>query len=192
MKKLFIILLVTIGTIFTINAQTKYGVQAGVNLANFTGDNEGSDMKVGFSVGFFAEFELADALIFQPAVLYSTQGAKWSEGSFKAEHKFDYINVPLMLKYKIAEKFYLEAGPQIGFLTSAKGESNYPGEMDEDLKDFVKSTDFSLNLGASFDLMDNIFVGARYTFGLSNINDDPDWDADIKNANILLSLGYRF
>lgn len=192
MKKLLLIIVVTFVTVFTINAQTMFGAQAGVNIANFTGDSENSDAKIGFSIGFFADFDLADALIFQPAVLYSTQGAKWSEGDYKAKHKFDYINIPLMLKYEVVEKFYLEAGPQIGFLVSAEGESNFPGESNEDLKDYVKSVDFSLNVGASYDLIDNLFIGARYSFGLNNINDDSTWDATIKNSNILLSLGYRF
>ncbi|RZJ55928.1 MAG: PorT family protein, partial [Flavobacterium sp.] len=33
-----------------------------------------------------------------------------------------YLNVPIMAKYYVIEKLSLEAGPQIGFLLSAKNQ----------------------------------------------------------------------
>ena len=98
-----------------------------------------------------------------------------------------------MFKFKAAEKFYLEAGPQIGFLTTAKSKMTFDGETEEaNFKDETKSTDFALNFGLSFDLMDKLSLGARYSLGLINIIDDQEEDEDIKNRVISISVAYRF
>ena len=60
----------------------------------------------------------------------------------------------------------------------------------EDIKDFYKSTDFALNLGAGYDVTENINVGLRYSFGLSNISDVDG--TDVGTSNLSLGLGYKF
>ena len=102
-----------------------------------------------------------------------------------------------MFRYAIFNKFGLEVGPQIGFLLSANSEikETFNGESetsDQDFKDSVKSIDFGLNFGASYDVSENIIIGARYNLGLSNINNE-DGDANkINNTVFSFSLGYRF
>ncbi|RZJ50008.1 MAG: PorT family protein, partial [Flavobacterium sp.] len=97
-----------------------------------------------------------------------------------------YLNVPIMAKYYVIEKLSLEAGPQIGFLLSAKNQV-------DDLKDSFKSVDFGLNLGASYDITEHFFAGVRYNIGLSNIADVPD-ESDYKTNNsvVSVSVGYKF
>ena len=90
-----------------------------------------------------------------------------------------------MAKYYVAKSFSLEAGPQIGFLTSAKIE-------DEDVKDFVSSTDFSFNFGAGYDFTENLSAGLRYNLGLTNVWDFDGSEDSIKNGVFSVSLGYKF
>ena len=90
-----------------------------------------------------------------------------------------------MAKFYVAKSFSLEAGPQIGFLLSAKAEG-------EDFKDYVSSTDFGFNLGAGYDFTENLSAGLRYNFGLTNINDFPNDDSTVKNGVFSVSLGYKF
>ena len=176
---------------FSVNAQTTFGVKAGVNIANFAGDNWESDARTGMHFGVFAEIDVSESLAFQPEILYSMHGGKWEEMGMDDIHKLDYINIPLMLKFKASDKFNIEAGPQIGFLASAKWD--YDGS-DVDIKDEFKSTDFGLNIGASFDLTDNFFIGARYTIGLSKVAEDEYTDSewDPTNSNLMFSVGYSF
>ena len=184
MKKL----LLTAAAVFAFgfaNAQeTKFGVKAGINLSNWGGDVEGTDSKVGLLVGGFAEIKLSDKFAVQPELLYSGMGAKDGDVSLN----LNYLAVPVMAKYFVAEKFSLEAGPQIGFLMSAKAKLD--GES-EDIKDAFKSTDFGFNLGAGYDFTENISAGLRYNMGLSNI---LEGSGDFKGTNNAFSLAvaYKF
>ncbi|MEA9412915.1 porin family protein [Flavobacterium sp. PL02] len=185
------------------NAQdVKFGAKGGINLSTLTGDIDNVSSKVGFQVGGFAEIKLSNNFFVQPEVLYSTQGAKSKilAGEFfrKNNFKFGYLNVPVMAKYYVADKFSLEAGPQIGFLVSAKNDYSYSafGYNDygkEDVKDQFKSIDFGVNLGAGYDFTENISAGVRYNLSLSNITDFGDGaNAKFKNSTFSLSVGYKF
>jgi opacity protein-like surface antigen len=199
MKKVFLIVVVTLLGLGNLSAQeVKFGAKVGLNSSNLRGDMD-FDSKIGFNVGAFAEISLLDKFIFQPELLFSTQGAKFetSDANAAVSIKVNYLNIPLMLKYGVTDKLFLEFGPQLGFLLSGKSkfEVTYGGETDseeEDIKDSSKSFDFGLNFGASFDVAENIMIGARYNLGVSNINDDDRDDDKAQNAVFYLSLGYRF
>ena len=193
MKK--IILTVAVFTIGFVNAQeVKYGAKAGLNFANLTGDVEDASMKIGFNVGGFAEIKVSDKFSVQPELLYSTQGAK-SEESFEgetieSEWNLSYLNIPIMAKYYVSEKFSLEAGPQIGFLLGSKVKVE---SIEVDFKDNTESIDFGLNIGTAYDFTENLFAGLRYNIGLSNVaKTESGDDTKINNSVISLSLGYRF
>ena len=95
-----------------------------------------------------------------------------------------------MAQFQVADGFSIEAGPQIGFLLSAKAEAE--GE-EVDLKDFVKGLDLAAGIGVNYAMASGLNFGARYNLGLSNINDGEGSD-DFKNQNnvIQVSVGYRF
>jgi opacity protein-like surface antigen len=199
MKKVLLIVVVTLLGLGNLSAQeVKFGAKVGLNSSNLRGDMD-FDSKIGFNVGAFAEISLSDKFIFQPELLFSTQGAKFegSDANATVSIKVNYLNIPLMLKYGVTDKLFLEFGPQLGFLLSGKSkfEVTYGGETvseEQDIKDSSKSFDFGLNFGASFDVAENIMIGARYNLGLSNINDDDRDDDKIQNAVFSLSVGYRF
>jgi opacity protein-like surface antigen len=203
MKKVLFIAAVALLGLGNVNAQeVKFGTKVGLNLSNLTGDLDNSDSKIGLNLGAFAEISLSDKFIFQPELLFSSQGAKSEESdndiSIEQTLKFNYLNMPLMIKYGVTDKFALEFGPQLGFLLSAKAkvEGTFDGETiseEEDIKDSFKSIDFGLNFGASFDVSENIMIGARYNLGLSDITDgEDDDDFKVKNAVFSFSVGYRF
>ena len=168
-------------------------VKAGVNFSNLDEDEMDYESKTGFNVGLFVEFELSDTFMIQPELLFSTQGARLEEGGAEFKINTTFINIPVLVKYKAAESFYIEAGPQIGFLSKAEQELTYGGEKyTEDVKDDAKSTEFAFNLGISVDLMEELFLGGRYTIGLSDLNDMSDDSTEIKSSNISFFVGYRF
>ena len=103
----------------SMNAQeVNFGIKAGLNLAGLNGseDLDDYDLRTSFHVGAVAEIGISEKFSFQPELLYSSQGAKAEESGFKATIKLDYLNLPLIAKYYVAEGFSVEAGPQIGFL----------------------------------------------------------------------------
>jgi opacity protein-like surface antigen len=206
MKKIIL----TVAAVFAFgfaNAQeTKFGVKGGLNLANISGDVEDNSSKIGFNVGGFVEIKVSDKFSVQPELLFSTQGTKeeYSENfggstiNYTDKLNLSYLNIPVMAKFYVAEKFSLEAGPQVGFLLSANAKSEATDGTDslseeEDVKDAFESIDFGLNFGAGYDFTSNLSVGLRYNLGLSNIaKTDSGDDYKISNNVFSVSLGYKF
>ncbi len=194
MKNFLLTAVFAVITIVSINAQS-FGAKAGVNFASLNGD-EDFDGRTSFFVGAVVEFEISESFSLQPELLYSSQGAKssFSEDGFdfEAKYKLDYLNIPIMAKYYVTEGFSIEAGPQVGFLLSAKADYEEDGESDsEDIKDDLSSVDFGLNFGLGYKLDSGLNFGARYNLGLSNVA-DSEGDIDIKNGVFQLSIGYFF
>lgn len=167
------------------NAQDKkdmsFGIKAGLNIATVT-NVDNSKVLAGIQGGVFGEFMISDKFAIQPEVLFSAQGVK-SEGM---ELKLDYINIPVLAKYYVADSFSLELGPQVGFLVSAKAEG-------EDVKEFFKTTDVSVDFGANYDFTKNFMFGVRYNLGLLRIQESLDpGESESKNSVFQIAVGYKF
>ena len=219
MKKLFFITAITVMAVSASQAQeVRLGAKAGVNLSSIGGDNtDGIDGLTGFHVGALVEIPVTERFAVQPEVLYSAQGAKVEstqslfDVTFKetAKRKLDYINLPIMAKYYIVDGLAIEAGPQVGFLVSANAETelDLSGNIDPDIaaqikdkfetgdidiSDRTKGVDFGVALGASYRLNMGVFFGARYTLGLSDINDIDGSNFKNQNNVFQVSAGYSF
>lgn len=117
-------------------------------------------------------------------ILFSLQGASYTETysdyyfyglkstmdeyGYSGKVSLGYICLPILYNYKLDNGIYAEAGIQPGFLISAKDK---PDEGESyDYKDYIKSFDIGIPVGAGFWINDRISVGARAVFGLPNIN----------------------
>jgi hypothetical protein len=148
------------------------GVKAGANFYNVNNDNGAEyDTKTGFHAGLLGHIHLAPQLALQPEVVYSSQGAKYTlPGGAETKLNLDYINVPVLFQYMFDNGFRLQAGPQVGFLVSAKSET---GSVKTDVKDNFNTIDFGLGAGAGYVHVPSGFgVDLRYNLGLSNINEN--------------------
>jgi hypothetical protein len=184
MKFYFTLVVATILTLNTVNAQhANIGFKAGLNSYNIS-TNSGSsyDSKLGLNIGMFGHIHLSKQVAFQPEIVYSSQGAKYTYLGTETNINLDYINVPLLLQYMFENGFRLEVGPQIGFLASAKSKTN---NSTSDIKNDIKGIDLGLAIGLGYvDPKSGFGVDARYNLGLSNINNNSNTTA--KN------VGYQF
>jgi hypothetical protein len=205
MKKIILIAIAVLTFGFTYAQKAQFGIKGGLNIAsqNYSGDGAPSPSSmIGFNIGGFVDFIITDKFSIQPELLYSTQGSKFNmfvnDGGtdFNTENTFklSYINIPILFKYYASEKFSLEAGPQIGFLTSSKLEVKVLKQtVTQDAKTMFESLDYGLNFGAGYDIAKNISAGVRYNFGLANVMKTESGDnSKIKNSVFLLSIGYKF
>lgn len=164
------------------------GVKAGLNLANQTFSGNGYTTSPSFLPGLHAGVYLTAMLSehfgLQPELLYSGQGAK--SGSEKL--KMNYINVPVLLRYNVNSIVSFHAGPQFGFLASAKDKV---GSNSMDVKDQFKSTDLSVAAGVGIDLPVKLNFNFRFIKGLSDINDIDNSSIKMKNYTLQLSVGYK-
>ncbi|MEO6547162.1 MAG: porin family protein [Ferruginibacter sp.] len=149
------------------------GIKGGVNLTTIHINNSTSyDPKVGWNAGLLAHVHLVPHLALQPELVYSAQGAKFSNTSTtKTNINLGYINVPVLFQYMFDNGFRLEAGPQVGFLINAKTKTGSATAVD--VKDNFKSADVGLVGGVSYVHPPSGFgVDLRYNLGLSNINEN--------------------
>ncbi|HMC01283.1 MAG TPA: porin family protein [Flavobacteriaceae bacterium] len=173
-----------------------YGLKAGLNASTIRGDDtDNLDPRIGFQFGGFAEFCFDEVVAIQPEVLYSQQGAKYSDSDgYDGTFKLDYINVPVMAKFNLGEKFAIEAGPQAGILISAKDDYKSSDDSGVDnIKDDIKNIDYGASFGLSYDFDSGYVLGARYNLGFADINDSPE-TASLKNQNGVFQLfvGFKF
>ena len=164
------------------------GLKAGANITNFTGgdfDNIEKKALIGFHAGGWLNFGLGPVSI-QPELLVSTGGAKLESAGQTENYKLTYITVPVMVRFKPAGGFYLEAGPQVGFKISEDiGNST--------IDDFAKELDLSAGAGLGFQF-GGIGIGGRYLVGLSKVGDfdaGQGIDPDFKNSTIQVGLSFR-
>jgi hypothetical protein len=160
------------------------GIKGGFNLYTISSDNDiNYDMKAGFHAGLIGHIHFTKQFALQPEVLYSTEGAKYTFLSINHTLKLNYINVPLMFQYMFNNGFRLEAGPQAGFLMSAKSETN---NTKADVKNSFKKVDFAAGAGIGYvHTSCGWGVDARYNFGLGNINEN----SSVKSMNQGFQLG---
>lgn len=183
MKKLsFTVLMVTLST-FAMAQTVSFGPKAGINISNYSGGDINSDAKVGYHIGGLLNFGFGEIFSIQPEVLFSTQGAKVENAGSKTNYKINYLNVPVMLKFRIANGFYIEGGPQAGFRLS----ENIP---DQTINDFAKQLDLSAGAGLGYQSDAGIGIGLRYMAGLSKVGDfsGRDISPDFKNSVVQASL----
>nr|WP_294929995.1 porin family protein [uncultured Flavobacterium sp.] len=186
MKKIILAALLFIAASTTSEAQlVKFGVKAGVNFANQTGDAsfEGIELDkegiTSYHAGLVAEIKLLDRFAIQPELLYSTQGATYKNAVTEFKNELGYLSIPVMAKFYLTDSFSLEVGPQASFLLSEKNDFDVEnGETFE----------FGVNAGLGFKITENFFVQGRYGLGLT----EASKDADVKNSTVQLSVGFLF
>lgn len=185
MKKFFFVVTATLLFTTIIQAQTTaFGIKAGVNASSIKITNgEDYDSKAGAHVGVLAHIHCSRNFAVQPEIVYSAQGGK--DGDFK--FRMNYINVPVLAQYMFDNGFRLQTGPQLGFLTSAKTKL---GDVEIDVKDDVKSTDFSWAFGAGYLFPQGIGIDARYNLGINNVSENPDFES--MNRVFQVGLFYHF
>ena len=168
-----------------------FGIKAGANFSNLRsidGDNSKSaDMKLGFHGGVFLNVPVGFIFSIKPEVMYSLEGAQ--DNTDDSKTNLHYLNIPVLLQYNNQSVIFIETGPQIGFLVSAK--AKYAGTR-VDLKDQIEKTNFSWCLGAGYILDSGIGFNARYNLGLSNIAKKANGDPKTKSNVFQLGLFKSF
>ena len=204
MKNLFLLSLTFIALFITpLNAQMQIGPKAGLNIANFVGDDAnffGIDLesRTGFTGGIFFMFQFSSLFAIQPEAYYTMKGAILSGENSDITWSLDYIEVPVLLKLIIPVggsniRPSVFAGPSVGFNTTAKIKSE---SAEQDIKEDIKSTDFGLVFGGGIGIMigkNELGFDIRYILGLSSLDDDTSSNADdIKNAVISFNMYFGF
>lgn len=186
MKKIILGALMMIGSFTQVQAQlVKFGIKAGANFANQTGNASISGIEydkegiTSYHAGLVAEIKLLDKFAIQPELLYSTQGASYKNVGKEFKNELGYISIPVLAKFYLSDAFSLEVGPQASFLLSEKDNVDF-GD--------AKTFEFGVNAGLGFKITKSIFIQGRYSLGLT----EASKNADAKNSTFQLSAGFMF
>lgn len=174
----------------------KYGVKAGVNLTSMSNDmsfDPGFGMGVGFRVGGFlnmrwgqrTENSLPGTGLWgvQPEILYSNQSVKTDAGDVK----MNFIAIPLLLKIYPTTAFSIEVGPEFSYLLSTSPSTMAVDGAEIQVGD-CKGLNVGITAGLAYDFDMGLTVGARYTYGLTDMGKNLKW----KNSNVQVTLGWMF
>lgn len=82
--------------------------KVGLNMAT-TGEDD-AKMKPGAVAGVEAEYRASNLIGVSAGVLYSMQGAKWSEGDYTSKVCADYINIPILANFYVWKGLALSVG----------------------------------------------------------------------------------
>ncbi|GGG05648.1 hypothetical protein GCM10011344_02650 [Dokdonia pacifica] len=187
MRKIILSVAIGVLTLMGVNAQNiHFGAKGGINLASLDIENAAGTIngRTSFHLGGVVNIELSENIGIQSELLYSAQGANSNVNGFESTIKLDYINVPVLLDYKVLDNFSLQGGPQIGFNINAETETdNSTFEIPS-----VETIDLALAFGAQYTLEQGIFFQSRYSLGLT------DYAQGIRSRNNVfsLSVGYFF
>lgn len=183
-------------------AQTTLGVRGGVNFATLGGDADGVGTRTGLNFGAVVIFPLSGNLGLQAGAHYSQKGAEESEGDVTATLEFDYIDIPVLLRYGFpssgSTSFHLLAGPSISFNSGCNlsgSDGSQSASIDCDSADIdIASIDFGLMGGLGLDIQAGesliITLDGLYNLGLSNL-DDTETDS-VKNRVWMIQAGLGF
>ena len=167
------------------SSSVRFGLKAGLNIASISADD--SKAKAGIYGGAFANIPIAESFSIQPEILYNGVGSKY-DGDSDLRLNLDYISIPVMFQYNFVPNFYVEAGPQFGFLINSKLKSDV-GSFDAD--DVFKGCDVGIGLGAGYYFTDDFGVTARFVAGLNDIVDNNPGDA-VRNNVFQVGVAYKF
>lgn len=209
---MLLLIIVTTSNILGLEITAK-GIKGGVNFATITGPDreffEMTPLKVTtFSVGGFLVFTKDDKINIQPEVYYCRKGTKYDEDGVLLTFTINYLEIPVLGTYEIAENIRAFAGPSLGIYMGG----TYDLSVDEDGYNYsdtgamtewftMSGIDFGLVFGGSYS-SGKIIFDARYAFSLSTVVSaydfwaEDEWVEDsglvVKNNLIQLLVGYKF
>jgi hypothetical protein len=192
MKTKFLFLSAALLISFASMAQFHIGAKAGANIFKVDGHSFKDQFKYGYHLGGFMEIPISKKLTIQPEVLFNQFSTVLDssykniyDGVFNSQNgnhiKLNYLSIPVLLEYKMAKFFRLQAGPQFGVLIDQNRNLLQNGG------DAFKRGDLSMLAGAELQILKFRITG-RYAIGLSNINDIDNQDK-WTNQGFQLSLG---
>jgi len=212
--------------LFVSSVSAQIGIKGGVGISDIVFSEEGQTPYLGyeinslnhrlpmlsFQVGAFGTLELGKRIDFQPELLFITQGLNYSTTYLYDEIPYkiniSYLNMPLLLRYKISinkkRQSGLFAGPYVSWKLNAVKITEVGGQTEKIEMSNVKDVDFGIVAGYSIDFnlpSGQIIVDFRCSYSLINIMETiegyvPYYYGPSKeyarNVSISLAVGYRF
>ena len=176
-----------------------FGLRVGMNASHVSSESpvlDGSSVKTGLNIGLAAGTPLTyrAPLFLETGLYYSQKGGKSGRGADKFTYDLNYLEVPLLIKYKHFVGNQTSIQPYAGGYLALGTDGN--------IKNYGTRTAFSsfdngyfnrfdgglkIGCGVGFNML---YLDASYDIGLSNIGQD-NFD-DTHNGCFTLNIGVNF
>ncbi|MEJ0079941.1 MAG: outer membrane beta-barrel protein [Puia sp.] len=114
-RRLCLLLFLSCTIAMTARSQVKFGLVGGVNRSNQLTNHESNYYMTGFETGTASEVNLSRHFYLFPELVLIKKGA----ASYTGNHQsFLYLNLPLLVGYRIQKHIEVLAGPTAGYLLS--------------------------------------------------------------------------
>jgi hypothetical protein len=232
--------LVTMTTLSIAQSKSSIGIFGGLNIPRLSGGNSNElsrdyTSRSGIAFGLTSSLYIGSNFSLRVDVMYSSEGGKrngiqafdassisplvpagtYFYADYKNESILNYVEVPVMVKYTFplnkSSKFYINAGPYVGFLLNANEKTSgssliyadrtktiviIPAPMSFDANTDITKDINKLNIGLTGGLglsqklsSGEIFIDVRGAYGLKVIQ-KLSQNGSSHNGYLLIDLGY--
>ena len=166
----------------------------GVNISNMSGYDDGKGM-VGMNFGLGTHIKFNDRWFLAPEIKpVSRKGARDVTNPIKPIEGFDvsetnsriklnYLEIPILVQYRLQSGWYFSAGPQLSFLTSANQETEIiltngtTVDVEQGIQSKFKDFDWAFPVEIGYAFKDKrggkgMDIRARYSYGFNEIFED--------------------
>lgn len=201
MKKLVLLLTLSLPLLTTAQDKATIGINAGSTLSSIIVNDDASDYAFDFMLGVSCEVPLKNNFSLLANVNYERKTGKVmiediynSNNEVTAKFRMHYITIPVNLKYYIGAKknFFIHAGPYAGifiddtFIYDGKAQTNeISGGSDFKRMDFGITSGIGTRIPVSD--RNSITLGLRSNIGLSNVSDMPDYNFKTNSFNFVFT-----
>ncbi len=201
MKRIYtIIAALALGTLA--NAQDKgnieFGFNTGFSMSTISDDDDYAETNQTFNIGASADYYFSNRWSIKFKAIYDRKG--WDKdfipdangNNVRTDINLDYLTIPVMANWHFGSKrnWYLNFGPYVGFLMSAKETT-----FDTDIKDSFNTTDagLALGIGVKIPLSSKLKLFFEYDghYGFSEVFKENDFDR-ITGSRDAFNIGLNF
>lgn len=178
--------------------QPRWGIEGGLNIANTVSSynsNYSTAAILGFNAGLTFEIPVAYPLSFEPEALFSQQGYQASTTDGTLTQRNNYVDIPLLLKFRLVRGFNFLIGPQINIpVTSTTTFNNGFNTSSESYYSNTNNNSYLAGaLGFSIDLNPNVDIHARYLIDMTSNTEDANSPLpNYRNQVWQFGLGIKF
>jgi len=205
-KVIVISIIVAVSLIGKLQAKELHmGLKGGLNIANFTGDEEFFvyKSKMGIILGGYVSYPINNSIVIQPELLYTMKGSEREVVGIRITESLNYLEIPILLKLMLVTeenmKLNLFLGPAVSVTLSAKAKIDYPKDVEDlgfkdeekDSSNYKKKYDIGIVIGGGIDFNSGLVLDIRYGRGITKIGAKETY-IDMYNSVISFMVGYRF
>jgi hypothetical protein len=174
MKKVKIVFILSL--LYLITSHTAYsqsfkgGLCAGLSTSQVDGDTYSGYHRAGMIAGAFVNHDISEKTSLQLEIKYIQKGSFKKQNPNAGDYmeyslRLNYIDVPLLFRFKYKNKITFETGLSFGYLAGFK-EGNQNGEYPASLQKPFNKSDVGYILGGYYQLSKRIYLNIKYNYSI--------------------------